>query len=169
MICQYCGNEFESKRTDTLYCSDKCRKAMAREIAAAAKTSQTLEIIADKADVIADNSADNRGIIADTTPFIADTKADIADSLSEIKEAIADKEDNADIIADKGIIADISRQELCARIHRYPDDTWCRSPEYRELIRRLKAMSLYELAAEGYDIPNWRRHSLPCPIVLHAL
>jgi len=31
LTCDYCGNPFEARRADATYCSDRCRKASARE------------------------------------------------------------------------------------------------------------------------------------------
>lgn len=65
-------------------------------------------------------------------------------------------------------VTKLSREELYKRIHRYPGNTWKDSPEYAELIHRLKTTPLSELEAKGYQIPNWKAHELPCPIRLNA-
>lgn len=50
----------------------------------------------------------------------------------------------------------LTAKELYAAIEAYPEDTWVGSPEYYELMRRLRAMDVDELRAKGYSIPNWK-------------
>ena len=51
----------------------------------------------------------------------------------------------------------LTKDELYTRIEFYPQDTWKDSPEFAELMKRLKEMSIEELEAKGYSVPNWKR------------
>ena len=53
--------------------------------------------------------------------------------------------------------------ELYFRIGRYPTDTWAQSPEYKELIRRLKTMSVKQLKEQKCNIPLWKLNGVKCP------
>ena len=52
----------------------------------------------------------------------------------------------------------LTKDELYTRIEFYPQDTWKDSPEFAELMKRLKEMSIEELEAKGYSVPNWKRN-----------
>ncbi|MHC4322701.1 MAG: hypothetical protein ACYSUX_00345 [Planctomycetota bacterium] len=56
------------------------------------------------------------------------------------------------------LVRQLTRKQLKSAIDNYPEDTWKDSPEYAELIRRLREMSIDELKAEGYWLPMWKLH-----------
>jgi len=87
--------------------------------------------------------------------------------VSVAEEPLASRVSVANVDAKSLSVAKLSRDQLYAKIHGYPANTWKDSLEYAELIHRLKAMPLSELEAQGYQIPNWKEHGLPCPIVFH--
>ena len=60
----------------------------------------------------------------------------------------------------KKLIKDMKAQDLYDEIGIYEHDTWKDSPEYKELMKRLRAYSEAKLKAEGYDIPNWKLEPL---------
>ena len=47
-------------------------------------------------------------------------------------------------------------RDLYIRINLYPGVTWKTSPEYAELMKRLKEKSVEELKDQGYFIPAWK-------------
>ncbi len=51
---------------------------------------------------------------------------------------------------------ELTRTQLEQAIRAYPHDQWVNSPEHKELIRRLRSMSVAELEAEGYHVPAWK-------------
>ena len=51
----------------------------------------------------------------------------------------------------------VTRADLYESIGNYPQDTWVNSPEHRELMGRLRSMSIEELEQGGYWIPCWKR------------
>ena len=57
----------------------------------------------------------------------------------------------------------LSAQELYTKIDGYQSDKWAKSPEYLELLRRLKTMSIKDLRKEGFSVPSWKNHGLECP------
>ena len=61
-----------------------------------------------------------------------------------------------DVIPDELGVTSLSYAQLMSAIKSYAQDTWVNSAEYTELMRRLHAMSLAELQAEGYWIPAWK-------------
>lgn len=56
---------------------------------------------------------------------------------------------NADVVS-------LTKDQLYSAIRSYPQDTWVGSPEYVELMRRLKIMSIKQLEDGGYWIPCWK-------------
>lgn len=54
-------------------------------------------------------------------------------------------------------VLNLTRSELMAKIRAYPQDQWVNSPEHNELMRRLHSMTVEELEAQGYFIPQWKR------------
>ncbi len=59
-------------------------------------------------------------------------------------------------VCDIGGCTDLSASDLYDMIGRYPEDTWRFSSEYKELMRRLRSMSIDELESGGYYIPCWK-------------
>jgi len=53
-------------------------------------------------------------------------------------------------------VTTLGPQELYIRINLYPGVTWKTSPEYAELMKRLKEKSVEELKDQGYFIPTWK-------------
>ena len=47
----------------------------------------------------------------------------------------------------------MSREDLETAIRLYPQDTWKDSPEFAELMRRLKTFTEEKLVTEGYNLP----------------
>ena len=48
-------------------------------------------------------------------------------------------------------------QDLYLSIDTYPADTWKDSPEFKELMRRLKTLSVKKLEEQSFSIPAWKR------------
>ena len=77
-----------------------------------------------------------------------------------IKDSVTDKSvtdtvtDNKPIEMSNGFPK--NPQELYSLIARYKEDTWKDSPEYKELMRRLKNYPLETLKEQGYYIPGWK-------------
>lgn len=53
-------------------------------------------------------------------------------------------------------VTGMTKDELYSNIDHYQRDTWKDSPEFKELMRRLKSYSLNRLKEEGYSIPSWK-------------
>ena len=60
-------------------------------------------------------------------------------------------------------LSKLSKDDIYAAINSYPQDTWKDSPEFRELKRRLKSMTVEELYEKEYFIPSWKEHGLKSP------
>lgn len=59
-----------------------------------------------------------------------------------------------DVIPDN--LEAMTADQLYTAIYSYPEDTWIDSPEYLELMSRLRSKTVAELEAEGYWIPCWK-------------
>ena len=57
---------------------------------------------------------------------------------------------------EKAVARLLSRSKLYLAINHCPGNTWKDSPEFAELMRRLRAKSVEELESEGYWIPSWK-------------
>ncbi len=67
------------------------------------------------------------------------------------------KTDNTNFINRWGKnVGEMDAGTLYAYIGAYQNDTWKDSPEYRELMKRLKSKPLKALRTEGYWIPSWK-------------
>ena len=53
--------------------------------------------------------------------------------------------------------------ELYIGINSYERDLWAKSPEYKELIKRLNKLSIKQLHEQGFQIPLWKLNNQPCP------
>jgi hypothetical protein len=47
-------------------------------------------------------------------------------------------------------------EDLYDAISSYPEDTWKDSPEYEELMKRLRSTPIKVLEERGYYIPSWK-------------
>uniref|UniRef100_A0A6H1ZW19 Uncharacterized protein n=1 Tax=viral metagenome TaxID=1070528 RepID=A0A6H1ZW19_9ZZZZ len=54
----------------------------------------------------------------------------------------------------------LTAQDLYDAISSYPHGTWKDSPEYAELMKRLKTKSEEKLRKEGYWLPAWKLESI---------
>ena len=60
MICEYCGKEFEGKRSDARYCSDKCRQYAKRGVTDKVESvTDKLKSVTDKLKLVTDKSRDD--------------------------------------------------------------------------------------------------------------
>lgn len=59
-------------------------------------------------------------------------------------------------MADSKDISKFTAIELYAAIRGYKGNAWVTSPEFAELERRLSTLSVKELEAKGFWIPNWK-------------
>ena len=56
----------------------------------------------------------------------------------------------------KAIVHTLSASDLYNAISHYLANAWVASPEFGELMRRLRVKSVEELKSEGYWIPSWK-------------
>lgn len=69
---------------------------------------------------------------------------------------------NRDTVTESSVTNDtvtLSKDELYFAINQYPQDTWKTSPEFKELKRRLKSMTVEELKEQGYFLPAWKENN----------
>ena len=165
MLCKQCKDEFKSKRADALYCSDKCKKAGQR---ARLKGTKQVEIKGTMPyEIIRDKQVYKRQAIKYKEDKYGsrpqpDNKEDRPD---KDNRCIYVRQDKTMYIVDASGISidfqdnplkDHKADELYLAIDNYEADTWKKSNEFKELMRRLKALPIKELKEQGYKIPNWK-------------
>lgn len=135
MKCIQCDTEFEAKRADAQFCSDKCRMAYKRKIKLTEGTTP-----------------------APMEPVGASNDQPLEDK--KISEQTIDPTIETVAITPTEDLTILPREEIESRIRAYPRDTWVDSPEFLELIRRFETMSIEDLQAGGYHIPNWKMNGM---------
>lgn len=55
-------------------------------------------------------------------------------------------------------LKEYTAEDLYDAINSYESDSWKDSPEFKELMKRLKTMPIKKLEAQGYIVPGWKYH-----------
>lgn len=133
--CEQCGKPFEAQRNTAKFCSDSCRVAASRV-------------------TVTDSAKDSVTKMEDVT--LRDTVTLTEDVT--LKPGVEEK-----IVKPNGL-KEMEAKELYEAIENYQEDSWKDSPEYGELGKRLERMSVKELEAGGYFVPNWKKKGIKYPI-----
>ena len=143
MQCIQCLKEFQSIRTDAKFCSPQCRKAF------------WLSQKGDKLSVPL--SVPNA--IKLSVPLSVPS---VLTSVPQLKKLSVPQPETAP----ENSAPDFSKytaDELYIGINSYEKDLWAKSPEYKELIKRLDKLSIKQLHEQGFQIPLWKLNNQPCP------
>ena len=163
--CLHCNKGFEAIRKDALYCSSKCNKAQQR--VKLSKTKQVELSGTTPYEIIRDKQVYKRqGVRYKEDKYgsrpMPDNKEDKPDPQNRCIYQRQDKTLYVIDVSGQSIdfqdnpMKEHKAYELYQAIDNYEGDTWKDSNEFKELMRRLKAMPIKVLESQGYKIPNWK-------------
>jgi hypothetical protein len=140
MKCIQCSKEFTSQRATAKFCSAQCRKLAFQKKAVSVPVSVPAE--------------EKVSVPVSVPAVISEPKLSVPLSVPQPETAPENStQDFSKYTAD----------ELYIGINSYEGSLWSKSPEYKELIKRLDKLSITQLREQGFQVPLWKLNNQPCP------
>ena len=144
MQCIQCKKEFKEVRADQKFCSTYCRVKFRR-----------INDTSNMSDTSKNDTSNDTSKVS-----VPDEKVSVpVENKVSVPVSVPKEIDNIE----QPKLSKLTAEELYNGINSYERDLWVDSPEYSELKKRLKTLSIEQLRQQGFSIPCWKLNGLSSP------